>query len=67
MTQDLPTPALADDDAGNRSGDRRVCRKIQPPPYQTVDGLVTGDRRSHLDRRASWLREFSLDLDSTGK
>jgi hypothetical protein len=40
--------------------DRRVRTLIDPPPYQTLEGLVTADRRSAVDRRATWIREFSL-------
>ena len=47
---------------GCRSGDRRACKQIQPPPYATADGVVTKDRRSHVDRRAAWVREYSLEL-----
>jgi hypothetical protein len=40
--------------------DRRVSTLIDPPPYQTFEGLVTADRRSAVDRRATWIREFYL-------
>ena len=50
--------------SGIRSGDRRACKQIQPPPYATAEGVVTVDRRSHVDRRAAWVREFSLELGS---
>ena len=44
-----------------RHADRRVSTYIGPPPYETRDGRVLTDRRSALDRRASWIREFSLE------
>ena len=44
-----------------RRADRRVCTQIAPPPYETRDGMVLTDRRSSFDRRASWIREFSLE------
>ena len=44
-----------------RRADRRVCTHISPPPYETRDGRVMTDRRSAFDRRASWIREFSLE------
>lgn len=62
MTQELSTHVFANAAICSRARDRRLCKNIQPPPYQTIDGLITADRRSHLDRRASWLREYSLDL-----
>ena len=44
-----------------RCADRRVCTHIAPPPYETRQGRVMNDRRSAIDRRASWIREFSLE------
>jgi hypothetical protein len=44
-----------------RRADRRVCTHILPPPYETRVGRVLTDRRSAMDRRASWIREFSLE------
>ena len=44
-----------------RRTDRRICTHIAPPPYETRDGKVLIDRRSAIDRRASWIREFSLE------
>lgn len=49
-----------------RSGDRRAPGKLAPPPYQTSAGLVHVDRRSPFDRRAEWLREYSLPADDQG-
>jgi hypothetical protein len=47
-----------------RGSDRRICAGIKQPPYTTRDGLVEYDRRSQLDRRATWLREFSIDVSN---
>jgi hypothetical protein len=44
-----------------RGADRRVCTQLAPPPYHTRDGKVLNDRRSAFDRRATWIRECSLD------
>ena len=44
-----------------RRADRRVCKYVAPPPYETREGQVMNDRRSAIDRRASWIREFSLE------
>jgi hypothetical protein len=62
MTQSLSRQVFANAGVCNRAGDRRLCKNV-PPPYRTIDGLVTVDRRSLLDRRSSWLREYSLDLN----
>lgn len=43
-----------------RRQDRRVCKLIAPPPYNAREGIVTSDRRSQIDRRANWIREFTL-------
>lgn len=47
-----------------RGPDRRVSTRISPPPYRTSEGAVLVDRRSQIDRRATWIREFSLDDES---
>ncbi|MBP5986804.1 MAG: hypothetical protein KA538_06415 [Azonexus sp.] len=47
-----------------RGPDRRVSTRIGPPPYQTNEGAVLVDRRSQIDRRATWIREFSLGDES---
>jgi hypothetical protein len=44
-----------------REMDRRVSKLIAPPPYETREGMVTFDRRSQIDRRANWIREFALN------
>ncbi|MDP2882702.1 MAG: hypothetical protein Q8N89_14125 [Azonexus sp.] len=50
-----------------RQADRRACTHIAPPPYETRDGRVMTDRRSAIDRRASWIREFSLETSPDRK
>lgn len=62
MTQNLARQVFANAGVCSRARDRRLCKNTQPP-YQTIDGLVTVDRRTCLDRRSSWLREYSLDVD----
>lgn len=44
-----------------RGPDRRACKLMRPPPYQTREGIVTVDRRSQIDRRANWIREYALN------
>ncbi len=50
------------DEAGKRrrGPDRRASKLLKAPPYATCDGIATLDRRSPVDRRAMWIREFSL-------
>jgi len=57
------TPQDKAGEAGHRprDKDRRVIKLIAPPPYETSDGLVAVDRRSQIDRRANWIREFALN------
>ena len=45
---------------GQCGGDRRMRSVIAPPPYLTAEGEVQVDRRSCVDRRATWIREFSM-------
>ena len=45
-----------------RGRDRRIG--TGQPPFMTCDGLVDHDRRSPFDRRATWLREFSIDVSN---
>lgn len=47
-----------------RGRDRRTCSGVKQPPYMTRKGLVDYDRRSPFDRRATWLREFSIDVSN---
>ena len=49
-----------------RGIDRRSRSQISPPPFSTVEGLVEVDRRSHLDRRSSWIRDFFISLGEEG-
>ena len=51
-------------DYRERGCDRRSRTGIEPPPFMTRNGLVTVERRSPFDRRACWVREFSLDIGS---
>ncbi|WP_153131096.1 MULTISPECIES: hypothetical protein [Dechloromonas] len=44
-----------------RGPDRRHCATVSPPPYLTMAGLILHDRRSHLDRRAAWIKNFWID------
>lgn len=46
-----------------RRAERRASKAVAPPPYETRDGIVLTDRRSSLDRRASWIREFFLETE----
>jgi hypothetical protein len=34
---------------------------MSPPPYRTAEGIVLLDRRSYIDRRSSWIRDFSIE------
>lgn len=43
--------------------DRRRPQRLQPPPYRTAEGMVDVDRRSHLDRRSAWIRDYQLTID----
>ena len=45
-----------------RGIDRRSRNRVEPPPFMTRNGLVTVERRSPFDRRACWVREFSVDI-----
>ncbi len=58
MNSDSPAPKQR-----ARNGDRRNGSRVGPPPYYTREGKVLVDRRSHCDRRGTWIREFSLDAD----
>lgn len=48
-----------------RGRDRRSRTGIEPPPFMTREGLVERERRSPFDRRATWLREFSIEVPTT--
>lgn len=45
--------------------DRRCRQRLQPPPYLTAEGMVDIDRRSHLDRRSAWIRDYILNGDDS--
>lgn len=45
-----------------RGKDRRTRNDVAPPPYLTREGLIEVDRRSPFDRRATWLREFFINV-----
>lgn len=62
MTQEGPRDGLAGRCYRPRHADRRH-RGLQPPPYRTAGGPVDCDRRSHLDRRADWIRDYVLHDD----
>lgn len=55
--KDRPTPPPL-----LRGEDRRGSDTLSAPPYATGDGLVTVDRRSHLERRSCWIRDFRLEV-----
>lgn len=43
--------------------DRRRPQCLQPPPYYTAQGMVDSDRRSYLDRRSAWIRDYQFNSD----
>lgn len=49
--------------ATGSNSDRRVQSRMSPPPYLTASGEISVDRRSCFDRRATWIREFSMTSD----
>lgn len=55
---------MSDGKKQQRQAERRVRTHIEPPPYETCDGEMQTDRRSTFDRRATWIREFSLETSS---
>lgn len=50
----------------SRGKDRRGVTRISPPPFYTREGKVLVERRSPCERRATWIREFSLDTAGDG-
>lgn len=46
-----------------RRTDRRHPQRLQPPPYRTAEGTVDSDRRSYLDRRSAWIRDYQFTSD----
>ncbi len=61
MTRDQSQDPLPMRNFRPRGPDRRASKRLSPPPYRTADGLVAADRRSPVDRRACWIRDFILD------
>lgn len=53
------TPA----DLKPRSEDRRRNLQLDGPPYETREGTVTVDRRSHIERRSCWIHDFEMSGD----
>lgn len=45
----------------SRRDDRRCRSRVSPPPYPTSEGEVQTDRRSYLDRRSTWIRDFFIE------
>ena len=62
MTQDESQDRSAESAERSRGLDRRFCTQLAPPPYLTVSGLILKDRRHYLDRRASWVKDFFMDI-----
>ncbi len=60
MNQDHSPDRRASPDLQPRGADRRRRNLLSPPPYQAAEGLVFLDRRSPVDRRASWIKDFAL-------
>ncbi|MBK7898124.1 MAG: hypothetical protein KA603_09585 [Azonexus sp.] len=61
----VPPPETPKKPAGKRGTDRRSGKNVSAPPYSTREGLVLEDRRSHLERRACWVRSIAIDMDDT--
>lgn len=49
-----------------RGNDRRCNTLVSLPPFYSREGKILTERRSPLDRRANWIREFSLDTADHG-
>jgi hypothetical protein len=61
MTQNGSPESAATRAFRPRTGERRQRRRLLPAPYRTEQGLVAADRRTYLDRRSAWIRDFSID------
>lgn len=48
-----------------RGADRRSNTLVSLPPFYSREGKILEERRSPIDRRANWIREFSLDSASS--
>jgi len=44
-----------------RGADRRRNTVVSLPPFYGCEGKILAERRSPMDRRANWIREFSID------
>jgi len=66
MAQDFRQQVAATAGGCKRVGDRRSGWVCSPPPYQSIDGLILHDRRSYRDRRATWVRDFSIATEISG-
>ena len=61
MAQDKTPDCSARLPALRSTTDRRFCTQLAPPPYSTAEGMVHEDRRSYLDRRSTWIKDFFMD------
>lgn len=64
MTQEGSRDGLVGRPYRPRLAERRCRRGLQPLPYRTADGQIDSDRRSYLDRRAAWIRDYVINGDS---
>ena len=55
MQSDPPQPVPR-----KRGTDRRSNTLVSLPPFYSREGKILAERRSPMDRRANWIREFSL-------
>lgn len=62
MRQDESKDRFAGLSKISRKLDRRFCTKLSPPPYPTSEGVILNDRRCYIDRRASWIKEFFMNI-----
>ncbi len=49
-----------------RGADRRGNKLVSSPPFYTREGKILTERRTPIDRRANWIREFSVDTIDNG-
>ena len=49
-----------------RGTDRRCNKTFSLPPFYSREGKILAERRSPIDRRANWIREFPLDAADNG-
>jgi hypothetical protein len=64
----MDDPNQSDPPAGHRArgADRRSNTVVSSPPFESKEGTILTERRSPIDRRANWIREFSLDAADNG-